>query len=67
MVERQEKQRLTYNLQQAAEEGGISLPTMRALAHRADFPAFRVGRRWIIPVEDFMRWLSEQAEKRARL
>ena len=55
-----EENRIAYNLNEAAEVLNISRPTMTNLVHRADFPAFRVGRRWIIPADGLKRWLEEQ-------
>ena len=53
-----------FNLKTAAEFASISTPTMLELVNRQDFPAFKVGRRWVIPRADFVCWLSEQAAKR---
>lgn len=53
---------LTYTLEQAAEAIQVSRPTMQNLVHRADFPSFKVGTRWIIPADAFRRWLNEQVE-----
>ena len=55
-----QKMELTYTLEQAAEAIQVSRPTMQTLVHRADFPSFRVGRRWIIPADGLKRWLEEQ-------
>lgn len=55
------EQTMTFNLTQAAEAAGISVPVMRELAHRPGFPALRVGRRWVIPRDEFRAWLGEQA------
>ena len=54
--------KLTYTLEEAAEAMCISRATMAKIVHRRDFPAFRAGRRWIIPIETFKQWLSMQAE-----
>lgn len=59
------KMELTYTLGQAAEAIQVSRPTMANLVQRADFPSFRVGRRWIIPVDALRRWLDEQAQSYA--
>ena len=56
----EERKVLTLILTQAAKELNISRPTMTNLVHRADFPSFRVGRRWIIPADGLKRWLEEQ-------
>lgn len=54
--------RLAFDLKAAAEAAGVSIPTMRELAQRPDFPAFRAGRRWIIPCDLFKLWLEKQAQ-----
>lgn len=40
---------------------GISKPKAYELANRADFPKITLGRRIIIPVETFMKWLDNEA------
>lgn len=52
---------LTYNLAEAAEALHVSRPTMLSLVHTDGFPAFRIGRRWIIPTDSLKQWLHEQA------
>lgn len=54
-----------FNLKSAAEFASVSTPTMLEWVNRQDFPAFRSGRRWVIPREGFIRWLNEQAAQRA--
>ena len=56
---------LAYNLNQAADAANVSKPTMLRLVNESDFPAIRVGRRWVIPVDAFNAWLNKQAEARA--
>lgn len=58
--------KLAYTLAQAAEAANVSEPTMRRLVNEDGFPAIRVGRRWVIPVEALNAWLIQQAEARAR-
>ena len=53
---------LAYNLSEAAEALHVSRPTMQALVNHADFPAFRVGTRWIIPTDGLKSWLEEQTK-----
>lgn len=53
--------KLSYTLTQAAEAINVSRPTMSNLVKRDDFPAFRSGTKWIIPIEPFKNWLSTQA------
>lgn len=60
---RQEK--LAVNLAEAAKMAGVSVQTMRQMANRKGFPAFRCGARWIIPIEPFKEWLAAEACKGA--
>lgn len=53
---------ITYSLNDAAKLLNISRPTMLQLARRDDFPAFRIGRRWVINGEALQRWLDAQVE-----
>lgn len=53
---------MAFNLSEAAKAIHVSRPTMQNLVNRSDFPSFRVGGRWIIPVEPFAQWLKEQAK-----
>lgn len=39
----------------------ISLPTLDAWMKTKDFPAIKVGRRWLIHREAFERWLEARA------
>lgn len=52
---------LALNLEMAAKAISVSRPTMRNIARRSDFPAFREGARWIIPVDAFRQWLNAKA------
>ena len=62
-----ENLRGAFNLREAAQFAGVSVPTMLAWVNMADFPAFKAGTRWIIPVDSFRQWLTDQAERRAEL
>ena len=44
-----------------AEMLGISKPKAYEPVNREDFPKITLGRRIIIPVETFMKWLDEEA------
>ena len=59
--------KLALTLEQAADLINVSLPTMREIVHKADFPAFRMGRRWIIPVDTFNEWICQRAKERSEL
>lgn len=54
-------ERIAVNATEAAELLGISVPVLRQLTRRADFPAVKLGRRWVISVAGLQRWLDEQA------
>jgi len=42
---------------------GISRPKAYELASRADFPVIRVGKRKVIPIDAFRRWMDAQTEE----
>lgn len=60
-------ERGTFNLDQAAEFIGTNHTTMCAIVKTPGFPAFRMGRRWIIPRDALIRWLNDRAAERAEL
>ncbi len=57
--------KLAFTLKEAAEAAGVCVPTMFLWAKRSDFPALRAGRKWVIPVDGFRKWLEEQAAQRS--
>ena len=57
-------EKLTYTLKEAAEAAQLSEPVMRELIYSDGFPAFRVGRRWVLPKETFSNWLNTNALNR---
>ena len=59
--------RYALTIGEAAKSLGVSMPTMRKIASQKDFPAFRVGKRWIIPCHAFDEWLDKQARGRAAM
>ena len=59
------KAKLALTLEEAAESITVSINTMRALIYQPGFPAFRVGRRWVIPVDAFNAWLCKQGYAKA--
>lgn len=66
-VENNQQEMAVFNLSEAAKYAGVSLPTITAWVNRSGFPAFKSGRRWIIPRDSFVDWMRKQAESRARL
>lgn len=59
--------RVTLNLAQAADTLGVSVPTMRTLVNRADFPAFKIGTRWLISRSALEEWAASQSVSRSEL
>ncbi len=58
---------ITLNLTQAADALGVSAPTMRCLVRRGDFPAFKIGSRWMISRSALEEWTQNAAFNRAEL
>ena len=58
---------VTLNVSQAAELLGVSRPTMRCLVNRGDFPAFKIGSRWLISRSALEEWAAEQSRSRSEL
>lgn len=50
----------TYSVEDAAQVVGISARYMYELIKTAGFPAFRIGRRWLVSVKGLERWLEAQ-------
>jgi len=57
--------KLTMTVDEVSVAMGISRPKAYELTAREDFPLIRIGRRKVIPVEAFRRWLDEQTSGRA--
>lgn len=51
-------------LKECAQAFGISEPTMRGLVHMENFPALRIGQRWVIPRAAAEEWFNEAAKRR---
>ena len=58
---------VTLNLEQAATVLGVSVPTMRCLVRRGDFPAFKIGSRWMISRSALEQWAEEAAINRVEM
>ena len=59
MIENSEK--LAISVPETAKVLGVSVPTAYELTRRADFPAFRIGRRTLVDRSGLERWVSLQA------
>ena len=51
---------LFLNAKMVAEVLGIAAASGYELLHQEGFPALRIGNRFIVPKEKFIRWVDEQ-------
>jgi len=58
-------EKLTMTVDEVGMAMGISRPKAYELTEREDFPLIRVGRRKVVPVDAFRRWLDAQTEPAA--
>ena len=52
---------LLLNAKTVAQVLGISLAGTYELLHREDFPVVKIGSRLVVPKEEFLAWVEEQA------
>ncbi|WP_418465388.1 helix-turn-helix domain-containing protein [Faecousia sp.] len=55
-------EKLTFTVKEAAQAANVSIPTLYAWAKTAGFPVVKVGRKLVVPIDAFRRWLEEQAK-----
>lgn len=48
-------------LEEARKIIGVSYPTMLQLVNRNDFPAFRIGKKWVVLYDQLIAWMEKQA------
>lgn len=51
-------EKLTMSVKEMSQQLGVSLPTAYDLTHVEGFPVIQVGRRKVIPIDGFRRWLE---------
>lgn len=56
--------RTALRLEEAAYSTGLSVVTIRNLCRSNGFPAFQVGERWVIPVNDLQAWMTKMVAAR---
>jgi excisionase family DNA binding protein len=56
-------EKLTMNVTEMSELLGISKPIAYELTRREDFPALKIGRRIVIPIDAFQRWLLDASNQ----
>jgi len=57
-------EKLTMTIGELSALMGLSMPKAYELSERSDFPCIRIGRRKVIPVDAFKRWLDGQVNER---
>lgn len=53
--------KLVLDVKELKEQLGISKASAYEITRSEGFPCFKVGKRILIPVEEFKKWLSQQA------
>lgn len=53
-------EKVVMTVDELCEIMGICKPAAYALCHREDFPAIKVGKRFLIPRDRFYAWLNSQ-------
>ena len=53
-------EKLTLSVEEAGKLLGVSRQIAYELAHRADFPILRVGRRILVPRKQLEAWMDRQ-------
>ena len=67
MAKNVELEPYALDMKTAASYACVSLPTLSEWLNRDDFPAFRSGRKWVIPKKLFEKWMDDQASKHSVL
>jgi len=55
--------KLNFTAKEACTAACVSIPTLRKWTRTQGFPVLRAGKKILIPIEPFKRWLEEQAER----
>lgn len=53
-------EKITLNVSEVAEMLGVSRPVVYQLIHREDFPAFKIGKRTVVPRLALEEWANRQ-------
>lgn len=56
--------RTALSVAELAESIGVSETVAHGLVKRRDFPAVKLGGRWIVPIDDLRIWLNQQAQNK---
>lgn len=61
MAEKIKPRKLTYSVPEMAVALGVSAPKAYELVNRADFPKIRLGKKIVVPIQEFENWVSTHA------
>jgi excisionase family DNA binding protein len=53
-------EKIALNVSEVAELLGVSRPVVYQLIHREDFPAFKIGKRTLVPRLALEEWANRQ-------
>lgn len=53
----------TFDLSLASNLTGYSIARLRQLARQGQFPAYKIGRAWLIDKDDYIKWIDELKSK----
>lgn len=54
------KEKLVYSIPECADALGVGLTKVRELINSDGFPAIRIGRRVVVPVDQLKVWMAKQ-------
>lgn len=54
------KEKLVYSIPECADALGVGLTKVRELINSDGFPAIRIGRRVVVPVDQLKIWMANQ-------
>ena len=57
---------LFLNAEMVAKVLGVSISSAYELMHEKDFPSVRIGKRFIVPREDFKAWIENYVERKTK-
>ncbi len=54
---------LTVTPDRAADMLGIAPRKVREMIYSGELPSFKVGKRWLIPIRELEKWISDQVRQ----
>lgn len=49
----------TFDLAFASMLTGYSVANLRQMSRKGEFPAYKIGRPWLVDKDDYMKWIAE--------